>query len=113
MDMRDMRTFIVRGRSSSHLSRPHYGGHLTYCIRDGSHYVGVTNVKVLYSPLLHVTISIILKLVVCILLRVLGQVQGLRLKQHWFEYFIQYRYMLVIRPKHVAVLNKIFKPVLR
>jgi vacuolar-type H+-ATPase subunit I/STV1 len=32
---------------------------------------------------------IILKLVVCILLRVLGQVQGLRLTQHWFEYFIQ------------------------
>jgi hypothetical protein len=31
---------------------------------------------------------IILKLVVCILLRVLGQVQGFRLTQHWFEYFI-------------------------
>jgi hypothetical protein len=31
----------------------------------------------------------ILKLVVCILLRVLGQVQGFRLTQHWFEYFIQ------------------------
>jgi hypothetical protein len=30
-----------------------------------------------------------LKLVVCILLRVLGQVQGFRLTQHWFEYFIQ------------------------
>jgi hypothetical protein len=30
-----------------------------------------------------------LKLVVCILLRVLGQVQGLRLTQHCFEYFIQ------------------------
>jgi hypothetical protein len=30
----------------------------------------------------------ILKLVVCILLRVLGQVQGFRLTQHWFEYFI-------------------------
>jgi hypothetical protein len=29
------------------------------------------------------------KLVVCILLRVLGQVQGFRLTQHWFEYFIQ------------------------
>jgi hypothetical protein len=29
-----------------------------------------------------------LKLVVCILLRVLGQVQGFRLTQHWFEYFI-------------------------
>jgi hypothetical protein len=28
-------------------------------------------------------------LVVCILLRVLGQVQGFRLTQHWFEYFIQ------------------------
>jgi hypothetical protein len=32
---------------------------------------------------------IILKLVVCILLRVLGQVQGFRLTQHWFGYFIQ------------------------
>jgi hypothetical protein len=31
---------------------------------------------------------IFLKLVVCILLRVLGQVQGFRLTQHWFEYFI-------------------------
>jgi hypothetical protein len=31
----------------------------------------------------------ILKLVVCILLRVLGQVQGFRLTQHWLEYFIQ------------------------
>jgi hypothetical protein len=31
----------------------------------------------------------ILKLAVCILLRVLGQVQGFRLTQHWFEYFIQ------------------------
>jgi hypothetical protein len=30
-----------------------------------------------------------LKLVVCILLRVLGQVQVFRLTQHWFEYFIQ------------------------
>jgi hypothetical protein len=30
-----------------------------------------------------------LKLVVCIMLRVLGQVQGFRLTQHWFEYFIQ------------------------
>jgi hypothetical protein len=30
-----------------------------------------------------------LKLVVCILLHVLGQVQGFRLTQHWFEYFIQ------------------------
>jgi hypothetical protein len=29
-----------------------------------------------------------LKLVVCILLRVLGQVEGFRLTQHWFEYFI-------------------------
>jgi hypothetical protein len=34
-------------------------------------------------------INKILKLVVCILLRVLGQVQGFRLTQHWFEYFIQ------------------------
>jgi hypothetical protein len=34
-------------------------------------------------------LSLILKLVVCILLRVLGQVQGFRLTQHWFEYFIQ------------------------
>jgi hypothetical protein len=32
---------------------------------------------------------LILKLVVCILLRVLGQVQGFRLTQHCFEYFIQ------------------------
>jgi hypothetical protein len=30
-----------------------------------------------------------LKLVVCILLRVLGQVQGFRLTQHWFKYVIQ------------------------
>jgi hypothetical protein len=30
----------------------------------------------------------VLKLVVCILLRVLGQVQGFRLTQQWFEYFI-------------------------
>jgi hypothetical protein len=29
-----------------------------------------------------------LKLVVCILLRVLGQVEAFRLTQHWFEYFI-------------------------
>jgi hypothetical protein len=35
------------------------------------------------------TQTVILKLVVCILLRVLGQVQGFRLTQHWFEYFIQ------------------------
>jgi hypothetical protein len=33
--------------------------------------------------------SDILKLVVCILLRLLGQVQGFRLTQHCFEYFIQ------------------------
>jgi hypothetical protein len=32
---------------------------------------------------------VILKLVVCILLRVLGQVEGCRLTQHCFEYFIQ------------------------
>jgi hypothetical protein len=31
-------------------------------------------------------IVVILKLVVCILFRVLGQVQGFRLTQHWFEY---------------------------
>jgi hypothetical protein len=30
----------------------------------------------------------VLKLVICILLRVLGQVQGFHLTQHWFEYFI-------------------------
>jgi hypothetical protein len=30
-----------------------------------------------------------LKVGFCILLRVLGQVQGFRLTQHWFEYFIQ------------------------
>jgi hypothetical protein len=34
-----------------------------------------------------------LKLVVCILLRVLGQVQGFRLTQHWFEYLFNNRYM--------------------
>jgi hypothetical protein len=33
--------------------------------------------------------SKVLKLVVCILLRVLGQVQGFCLTQHSFEYFIQ------------------------
>jgi hypothetical protein len=32
--------------------------------------------------------ELILKFVVCILLRALGQVQGFRLTQHWFEYFI-------------------------
>jgi hypothetical protein len=31
----------------------------------------------------------ILKLVVCIMLHVLGQVQGFRLMQHCLEYFIQ------------------------
>jgi hypothetical protein len=31
-------------------------------------------------------INLFLKVVVCILLRVLGQVQGFRLTQHWFEY---------------------------
>jgi hypothetical protein len=36
----------------------------------------------------YLTFTNILKLVVCILLRVLGQVQGFRLTQHWFEYFI-------------------------
>jgi hypothetical protein len=35
------------------------------------------------------SIQQIIKLVVCILLRVLGQVQRFRLTQHWFEYFIQ------------------------
>jgi hypothetical protein len=37
----------------------------------------------------------ILKLVVCILLCVVGRVQGFRLTQHWFEYFILFsnRYM--------------------
>jgi hypothetical protein len=34
-----------------------------------------------------------LKLVVCILLRVLGQVQGFCLTQHWFEYLFSNRYM--------------------
>jgi hypothetical protein len=34
-------------------------------------------------------LELILKLVVCILLHVLGQVQGFRLTQHCFEYFIQ------------------------
>jgi hypothetical protein len=41
-----------------------------------------TLLKILFSN------RYILKLVVCILLRVLGQVQGFRLTQHWFEYFI-------------------------
>jgi hypothetical protein len=36
-----------------------------------------------------INVRVILKLVVCILLRVLGQVQGFRLMQHWFEYFNQ------------------------
>jgi hypothetical protein len=41
------------------------------------------------DPLLYnIANIIVLKLVVCILLRVLGQVQGFRLTQHWFEYFI-------------------------
>jgi hypothetical protein len=40
-------------------------------------------------PVLYKHSFILLKLVVCILLRVLGQVQGFRLTQHWFEYFIQ------------------------
>jgi hypothetical protein len=40
------------------------------------------------SPACFQLYKIILKLVVCILLRVLGQVQGFRLTQHWFEYFI-------------------------
>jgi hypothetical protein len=63
-------------------------------------------------------IIVILKLVVCILLRVLGQVEGFRLTQHWFEYFIylvtatcfglmtifkRKRLKMVIRPKHIAV----------
>jgi hypothetical protein len=45
-------------------------------------YFSIDNMHVIY-------IQEILKLVVCILLRVLGQVQGFRLTQHWFEYFIQ------------------------
>jgi hypothetical protein len=45
-----------------------YGDHISY----------INNIKVL-----------ILKLVVCILLRVLRQVQGFHLTQHWFKYFIQ------------------------
>jgi hypothetical protein len=40
---------------------------------------------------------VILKLVVCILLRLLDKIQGFRLTQHWFEYFIQL-------PLHVSVL---------
>jgi hypothetical protein len=40
--------------------------------------------------LLKWTKMFILKLVVCILLRVLGQVQGFRLTQHSFEYFSGY-----------------------
>jgi hypothetical protein len=39
------------------------------------------------------TPQIKLKLVVCILLRVLGQVQDFRLTQHCFEYFFSNRYM--------------------
>jgi hypothetical protein len=38
---------------------------------------------------IYVKSKVMLKLVVCILLRVLGEVQGFRLTQHWFEYFIQ------------------------
>jgi hypothetical protein len=41
----------------------------------------------------------VLNLVVCILLRVLGQVQGFRLTQQWFPF----RLKMVIKPKHVAV----------
>jgi hypothetical protein len=39
------------------------------------------------------TCRMVLKLIVCILLRVLGQVQGVRLTQHWFEYLFSNRYM--------------------
>jgi hypothetical protein len=44
---------------------------------------------------IYIYIYIILNLVVCILLRVLGQVQCFRLTQNWFEYFILFsnRYM--------------------
>jgi hypothetical protein len=62
---------------------------------------------IMNSEVLHVTVfnsQKVLKLVVCILLCVLGQVQGFRLTQHWFEYFIQYL---------CRGYNKIFKPVLR
>jgi hypothetical protein len=38
-----------------------------------------------FADIVYVYIYNILKLVVCILLRVLGQVQGFRLTQHWFE----------------------------
>jgi hypothetical protein len=47
-------------------------------------------------------IKVILKLVVCILLRVLGQVQGFRLTQHLLNILFSNRYT-----------NKIFKTVLR
>jgi hypothetical protein len=51
----------------------------------------------------HPTNCKILKLLVCILLRVIGQVQGFRLTQHWFEYLFSNRYMfrsyLIFRPE--------------
>jgi hypothetical protein len=50
---------------------------------------GGRNAKPWRVCVLHLAKQLILKLVVCILLLVLGQVQGFRLTQHWFEYFIQ------------------------
>jgi hypothetical protein len=55
-----------------------------------------TNMCMHFPSLLlpHVPFNLLyLKLVVCILLRVLGQVQGFRLIQHWFEHLFSNRYM--------------------
>jgi hypothetical protein len=52
--------------------------------------------------------TLILKLVVCVLLRVLGQVQGFRLTQHCFEYFYPvtatcFGLMTIFRWKYIHV----------
>jgi hypothetical protein len=54
------------------------------------------------SAVINYITTTILKLVVCILLCVLGQVQGFRLTQHCFEYF---RLKIVTRTKHVEVIE--------
>jgi hypothetical protein len=58
-----------------------------YCIAYADDFR--TSVQHPVACAIEVTINTVLKLVVCILLRVLGQVQGFRLTQHCFEYFIQ------------------------
>jgi hypothetical protein len=55
---------------------------------SGSFSVGIVRSRIKATELLLLLLFIVLKLVVCILLRVLGQVQGFRLTQHWFEYLI-------------------------